>query len=45
VNRNEFRFAFQALLFLGSHEGDSAGVVEISRATHAAAAGMAPGGD
>lgn len=29
MNRNEFRFAFQTLPFLDSHEGDPAGVLEL----------------
>lgn len=29
MNRNEFRFAFQTLPFLDSHEGDHAGVLEL----------------
>ncbi len=29
MNRNEFRFAFQTLPFLDSHEGNSAGVLEL----------------
>ncbi|MDQ3761600.1 MAG: cytochrome P450 [Actinomycetota bacterium] len=29
MNRNDFRFAFQKLPFLDSHEGDPAGVVEL----------------
>src|SRR5918998_4186299 len=29
MNRNEFRFAFQTIPFLDSHEGDSTGVLEL----------------